>query len=169
MADTDGTVTSQNPGLNGSGGPQAGMISQYIKDLSVENPNAPDSYQWPGQLNFDVQFRAESRQLNDEVHEMLCTYTIAAKCEQGTAYLVELAYGALVGLRGLDEEQTRRFLFAETPRLVFPTIRLILGNAIRDAGFPPLVLEPIDFNALYEQQAQDPNFGAPVPPAEGNA
>jgi preprotein translocase subunit SecB len=165
----DGTVTSQNPLLNGASGPQAGLISQYVKDLSVENPNAPESFQWPGQLSFDVQFRAESRQLNEEVHEMICTYTIAAKAEQGTAYLVELAHGALVGIRGMDEEQTRRFLFADTPRMVFPTIRLILGNVIRDAGFPPLVLEPIDFESLYEQQSQDPNFGAPMPPAEGNA
>ena len=106
----DGTVNSQNPALNGASGPQAGLISQYVKDLSVENPNAPDSFQWPGQLSFDVQFRAESRQLSEEVHEMVCTYTIAAKAEQGTAYLVELAYGALVGIRGMDEEQVRRFL-----------------------------------------------------------
>lgn len=165
----DGTVNTQESALNGAAGPQAGLISQYVKDLSVENPNAPDSYQWPGQLSFDVQFRAESRQLNEEVHEMLCTYTIAAKAEQGTAYLVELAYGALVGLRGMDEEQTRRFLFADTPRMVFPNIRLILGNVIRDAGYPPLVLEPIDFAGLYDQQSQDPNFGAAMPPAEGNA
>ena len=165
----DGTVSSSNPMLNGASGPQAGLISQYVKDLSVENPNAPDSFQWPGQLAFDVQFRAESRQLNEEVHEMICTYTIAAKAEQGTAYLVELAYGALVGIRSMDEEQVRRFLFSDTPRMVFPTIRLILGNVIRDAGFPPLVLEPIDFAALYEQQSQDPNFGAPMPPAEGSA
>jgi preprotein translocase subunit SecB len=165
----DGTVTSDSSALNGASGPQAGLISQYVKDLSVENPNAPDSFQWPSQLSFDVQFRAESRQLNEEVHEMLCTYTIAAKAEQGTAYLVELAYGALVGLRGLDEEQTRRFLFADTPRIVFPNIRLILGNVIRDAGFPPLVLEPIDFAGLYDQQSQDPGFGAAMPPPEGNA
>ena len=51
----------------------------------------------------------------------------------------------------------------------FPNIRLILGNVIRDAGYPPLVLEPIDFVGLYEQQSQDPNFGAAMPPAEGNA
>jgi len=163
MADDNGTITSQDPALNGAMGPQAGIISHYVKDMSVENPNAPDVFQWPGQFNFDIQFRAESRQLNEEVHEVLCTYNITAKADQGTAYIIELTYAALVGIRGLGEEQIRRFLFAETPRIVFPSIRLVLGNATRDAGFPPLVLEPIDFIGLYEQQ------GANIEPAPGAA
>lgn len=154
MADNDGTVKSTDPMLNGTGGPQAGLISQYVKDLSVENPNAPAVYQWPGQLSFNVNFKAEADQLNDEVHEVICTYNITAKSEQGTAYIVELAYAALVGVRGLDEADLRRFLFAETPRMVFPAVHLILGNVTRDAGFPPMMMEPIDFLTLYDQQSK---------------
>lgn len=164
-----GTVASNiNPGLNGTGGPQAGLISQYVKDLSVENPNAPAVYQWPGQLQFDVQFKAEAQQLNDEVHEVLNTYNITATSEQGTAYIIEMVYSALVGARGLDEEGLRRFLFGETPRLVFPSIRLILGNLTRDAGFPPMLLEQIDFIGLYDQQKAAGNEPQDTPPT-GNA
>jgi len=162
----NGTVTTS--GLNGSGGPQTGLISHYVKDLSVENPNAPAVYQWPGQLKFDVQFKAEAQQINDEVHEVINTYNITASGEEGTAYIVELVYSALVGARGLNEEDLRRFLFGETPRLVFPSVRLILGNLTRDAGFAPMVLENIDFIALYDQQKASGNAPTDVPPT-GNA
>lgn len=163
-----GTVSIPGGTPDGDEARGASLISHYVKDLSVENPNAPDVFQWPGQLTFDVQFKAESRQLNEEVHEVTCTYTIAAKTDQGTAYLVELVYGGLVGMRGLNEAETRRFLFAETPRMVFPSIRLILGQVTRDAGFPPMVLEPIDFIGLYEQQQDKAAPAAGTPPA-GNA
>ena len=163
----DGLINSADPMANGAAGPQASLISHYVKDLSVENPNAPEVYQWPSQLGFDVNFKAESRQLNEEVHEVLCTYTVTAKADQGTAYIIELVYGALVGLRGLNEDDTRRFLFAETPRLVFPAVRLLLGQLTRDSGFPPMVLEPIDFIGLYDQQhgSRSAGDGPPV----GNA
>lgn len=164
-AENGNNVTSS---LNGTGGPQAGLISQYVKDLSVENPNAPAVYQWPGQLKFDVQFKAEAQQLNDEVHEVINTYNITATGDEGTAYIVELEYCALVGARGLGEEELRRFLFGETPRLVFPSVRLILGNLTRDAGFPPMVLESIDFIALYDQQKAAGNEPTNTPPS-GNA
>ena len=159
MAD-DGDIIS-NLDLDGAGGPSAngedtapavGIISQYVKDLSVENPNAPESYQWQDPPQVDVQFNIGSRPLGAEVHEVELKITLTSKNEGGTAFIVELAYCGLVGMRNLSDEQAHPFLFAEAPRLLFPFARRIVADAVRDAGYPPLMLEPIDFNGLYVQQ-----------------
>ncbi|MEM1132154.1 MAG: protein-export chaperone SecB [Pseudomonadota bacterium] len=153
MAEDDGTITSDNLTANGSDtSPAVGIISQYIKDMSVENPNAPDAYQWGGQPKIDVQFNIGSRKLNDEVHEVELKITVTATADQGTAFIVELAYAGLIGMRNVPEDQVQPFLYAEAPRILFPFARRILADAVRDAGFQPLMLEPIDFNALYVQQ-----------------
>jgi preprotein translocase subunit SecB len=132
--------------------PAVGIISQYVKDLSVENPSAPDSFQWQDPPQVDVQFNIGSRSLSAEVHEVELKITIASKHEGGTAFVVELAYAGLVGMRNLSDEQAHPFLFAEAPRILFPFARRIVADAVRDAGYPPLMLEPIDFNGLYLQQ-----------------
>ena len=152
--------------------PAVGIISQYVKDLSVENPHAPESFQWQDPPQVDVQFNIGSRTLSEEMHEVELKITIASKHEAGTAFVVELAYAGLVGMRNLSDEQAHPFLFAEAPRILFPFARRVVADAVRDAGYPPLMLEPIDFNGLYMQQlaqrdqeraGEDP--GAPV----GNA
>lgn len=164
----NGEATNNAAEANGALPPQAGMLSHYVKDLSVENPNTPDVYQWDAKLGFEVQFQGKSTQLNDELHEMISRYTLTAKAEQGTAFIVELAYAALVGARGMSAEDVRRFLFAEVPALVFPNIRLIMANAVRDAGFAPTFLESIDFAALYEQRMAEGNAPQDMTP-QGNA
>ncbi len=132
--------------------PSAGIISQYVKDLSVENPNAPDSFQWEEAPQMDVQFNIGARKIADEVHEVELKIAVAAKAPQGTVYIVDLAYCGLIGMRNLDEGQAHAFTYAEAPRILFPFARRIVADAVRDAGYPPLMLEPIDFNGLYMQQ-----------------
>ena len=73
---------------------------------------------------------------------------------QGTAFAVDLLYAAIFGMRNVPEEQIQPFMLAEARRLIFPFARRVLADAIRDGGFPPLLLDPIDFGALYRQQAQ---------------
>lgn len=134
--------------------PVAGMVSQYVKDLSVESPNAPASYQWRDQPAIDLQFNIGANQVNDEMHEVELKVNVTAKGEQGNFYLVELSYCGLVGMRNLPEDQAHAFLYAEAPRILFPFARRVIADATRDAGFQPLMLEPIDFNGLYIQQLQ---------------
>ena len=134
--------------------PAIGLISQYIKDLSVENPNAPESYQWTEAPEISVDFNIGARPLGPDVHEIELKINVTSKGPQGTAFVVELAYGALIGMRNVSDEQAHPFLFAEGPRLVFPFARRIIADAVRDAGYPPLILEPIDFNGLYLTQLQ---------------
>ncbi len=157
MADEGDVLTNldSNAGANGADTqPVAGLLSQYVKDLSVENPRAPESFQWTEQPELDVQFNIGTRQVNPEVHEIELKIGATAKTSQGTSYVVELAYCGLIGLRNLPEEQAHAFLYAEGPRILFPFARRVLADATRDAGFAPLLLDPIDFHGLYAQQLQ---------------
>jgi preprotein translocase subunit SecB len=167
MADEGNVITNLDLGGNGEDtSPAAGLISQYVKDLSVENPNAPECYQWQDAPQIDIQFNIGARPINDEVQELEMKIVVTAKAEAGTAYIVDLAYCALIGMRNIDQAQAHAFTFAEAPRIIFPFARRVLSDAVRDAGFPPLMLEPIDFNGLYMQQlAAQQGEGAPV----GNA
>jgi len=159
MADTGDIFTDLDldPATTGNGAdtqPAAGIITQYVKDLSVENPNAPESFQWQAQPNIDLQFNIGARPVTEEVHEVELKINVTAKSEQGSVYLIELAYCGLVGMRNLPDDQAHAFLYAEAPRILFPFARRVVGDAVRDAGFPPLMLDPIDFNGLYLQQLQ---------------
>lgn len=145
--------------------PAIGLISQYVKDLSVENPNAPESYQWAEAPEIHVDFNIAARNLGPEVHEIELKINVTSKGAQGTAFIVELVYGALIGMRNVSEDQAHPFLFAEGPRLVFPFARRIVADAVRDAGYPPLMLEPIDFNGLYMQQLAQAQATAEATPA----
>lgn len=143
------------PAANGEDtSPAIGLISQYIKDLSVENPNAPESYQWADTPEISVDFNIGARPLGPDVHEIEVKINVTSKCAQGTSFVIELAYGALIGMRNVTEDQAHPFLYAEGPRLVFPFARRIIADAVRDAGYPQLILEPIDFNGLYLSQLQ---------------
>lgn len=134
--------------------PQIGLITQYVKDLSFENPNAPAVYQWQSQPNIDVQFNIGAERLGDDLHEVTLKIEVKATADTGTAFAVELVYGALFGMRNVAEDQVQPFMLAEAPRLLFPFARRVLADAVRDGGFPPLLLDPIDFGGLYAQQAE---------------
>ena len=141
--------------INGGDGlPQVGVISQYVKDLSFENPNAPAVYQWQGAPKIDVEFNIGAQKLGDDLHEVALKIDISAKSgEDQTAFQVELLYAGLFGLRNIPEEQLQPFLLAEAPRLLFPFARQIVSQTVQDGGFPPLLLDPIDFASLYMQRA----------------
>ena len=134
--------------------PQVGIISQYVKDLSFENPNSPAVYQWQVQPQIDVQFNISSNKAADDVWEVVLKVDVKAHGDQGVAFAVELSYAGLFGIRNVPEDQVQPFCYAEAPRLLFPFARRVLADAVRDGGFPPLMLEPIDFASLYMQQAQ---------------
>lgn len=168
MADEGNIISDISTGNGEDTSPSAGIISQYIKDLSVENPNAPQSFQWQEQPQIDIQFNIGARPVEGEVHEVELKITCTAKAAAGTAYVVDLSYCALVGMRNLDDGQAHAFLFAEAPRILFPFARRVVADAVRDAGFAPLMLEPIDFNGLYVQQLQAQQQVAESQPA-GNA
>src|SRR3546814_481100 len=116
MADEGNVISDLNLGNGADTGPAAGIVSQYIKDLSVENPNAPQSFSWQEAPQIDVQFNIGARAIDGEMHEVELKITCASKSESGTAFVVDLSYCALIGMRNLDEEKSHAFLFDEAPR-----------------------------------------------------
>ena len=154
MAEEEGTSgANEQPVSGGDDGPQFGIISQYAKDLSFENPNAPAVYQWQGQPQIDVQFNIGAQKVGDDLHEVALKIDIKARAEEQIAFQVELLYAGLIAARNVPEEQLQPALLAEVPRLLFPFARRIIAEAVQDGGFPPLMLEPVDFGSLYMQQA----------------
>ncbi|WP_336974416.1 protein-export chaperone SecB [Sphingobium aromaticiconvertens] len=154
MADEADTIQNDAVAANGAdNSPQIALISQYVKDLSFENPNAPAVYQWQEQPAIDVQFNIGADAVGEDVIEVSLKIEVKATTSQGTAFAVELVYGALFGFRNVPEDQVQPFMLAEAPRLAFPFARRVLADAVRDGGFPPLLLDPIDFGQLYMQQA----------------
>jgi preprotein translocase subunit SecB len=152
MADENATP---QPGGNGADNqPHAAALMQYVKDLSVENPNAPQAFQWQVQPQVDVQFNINVERVADEVHEVVLKILVAARSDQGPHFVVDLSYAGLFGLRNIPEDALAPFLLVEAPRLLFPFARQVIAEAIQNSGFPPLLLEPIDFGAAFVQQLE---------------
>lgn len=149
------TDAGQQPLANGTDtAPAVGLISQYIKDLSFENPNAPAIFQSQAAPAIDVQFNIGTGQVGEEVHEVVLKIDVRAEVDGQVAFIVDLSYAGLFGVRNVPAEHLQPFMLGEAPRLLFPFARRVLADAVRDGGFPPLLLEPIDFGALYLQQAE---------------
>jgi preprotein translocase subunit SecB len=128
------------------------VLGQYIKDLSFESPAAPQSLQGPGknpQLKVGVNVNATSRP--DDVFEVTLNLEVHAKHDAGIIYNVELIYGGLFRLRNVPPNLSQPVLFVDCPTLLFPFLRRVLADVTRDGGFPPLLLDPIDFGRLYAQ------------------
>jgi len=134
--------------------PQPVQISigvQYVKDLSFESPNAPQVFaSVQGQPEINVGVNVHTRALGDHGYEVLLVIKLDAKLSGKTAYIAELSYGGVFVVSALPEEQLKLFLLTEAPRLLFPFARAVMADAIRDGGFAPVMLSPIDFMALYQ-------------------
>jgi preprotein translocase subunit SecB len=170
LTDLDSDTAAAGNGADNQ--PVAGILSQYVKDLSVENPNAPACYQWQSTPSIDLQFNIAAQQINEEVHEVELKIKVSSKVTEGDLFLVELAYCGLIGLRNMPSEHMHAFLYSEAPRLLFPFARSVIADATRDLGFQPLMVDPIDFNGLYLAQMQkraDEEAAAGAQPPAGQA
>ncbi|MBT3170199.1 MAG: protein-export chaperone SecB [Rhodospirillaceae bacterium] len=146
--------------------PQIGIQSQYVKDLSFENPGAPGSLvgstEPPDiQVNVEVQARA----LQTDSYEVALHITASGKNGDTTLFMLDLTYGAVCRVVGVPKDSIQPVLLVECPRLLFPFARRVLSDATRDGGFPPLMLNPIDFLSLYRQQQQSQSAAADKPAA----
>jgi preprotein translocase subunit SecB len=153
MADQDATSAGNGAGDMGDA-PQVSILAQYTKDLSVENPSAPQVYQWQVQPNLEVQFNINVQAAADDVHEVALKIDVTARSDNGVHFVVDLSYAGLFGLRNIPEEALQPFLLIEAPRLLFPFARQIVSDAVSNSGFPPLLLDPIDFTSAYMSQVQ---------------
>lgn len=135
-------------------GPSLNVLGQYVKDLSFENPNAPASLspqQVQPQISINVNVGAQP--LSDTDFEVELKLEARAASGETVIFAVELSYGGLFRVQNVPQEHLHPFVLIECPRLLFPFARQILADATRNGGFPPLLLDPIDFVALYQQNA----------------
>jgi preprotein translocase subunit SecB len=125
---------------------------QYIKDLSFENPHAPQSLT---ALNnrpaIDVNVDLKAQKLQDDVYEMTLHISSRATSEGNTLFLVELAYAGIFHVTGVAPERIEPMIMVDCPFVLFPFARRVIADVTRDGGFPPLMLDPIDFHTLYLQ------------------
>jgi preprotein translocase subunit SecB len=136
--------------------PQIGIQSQYVKDLSFENPGAPGSLAGTKEApDIQVNVEVQARPLQTDTYEVSLHITASGKHGQTTLFMLELTYGAVCRVVGVPRNSLQPVLLVECPRLLFPFARRVLSDATRDGGFPPLMLNPIDFLSLYRQQQQN--------------
>jgi preprotein translocase subunit SecB len=148
---SDAPAAPVAPGQEPADQPSLSIITQYVKDLSFENPNAPKSLNPENgtpeiELGVNVQARAGDNELYD------VEIRISAKATHGeeTAFVAELVYGGLFQLKNFPPEALEMMCMIECPRLLFPFARRVIADATRDGGFSPLMLDPIDFKTLFQ-------------------
>ncbi len=141
--------------------PQVSILTQYVKDLSFENPNAPQSLQGGEAPRIDINVSVNAKRGNENVFEVELKINAKATTGETTAFVVDLLYCGLFGLTNVPDEALEPFLIIEAPRILFPFARRIIADSVRDGGFPPLMLDPIDFASLYmaQQQGQGAQVG----------
>jgi preprotein translocase subunit SecB len=148
---------------NGEGAPQVAprlsIVSQYVKDMSFENPRAPMGLQQNVRPEIQIRIDVRTAELSDGRYEVVIDINVDAKAGDAPVFLVELSYGGLFELANIPPESLQPLLQVECPRLLFPFARRVVADATRDGGFPPLMIDPIDFVALYRRKVQ---AGAPV-------
>jgi preprotein translocase subunit SecB len=132
--------------------PQLNVLTQYIKDLSFENPNAPHSFQNAQQPQINIQINVGAQPLSETDVEVTLKIDGKADVSGSVLFAFELVYAGVFRVQNVPQENMAPLLMIECPRILFPFAREIVANAVRNGGFPPLLLDPVDFVALFRQQ-----------------
>jgi preprotein translocase subunit SecB len=135
--------------------PQLNVLAQYTKDLSFENPNAPSSLA-PQQQQPAINIQINVSANNLAEHEYEVTLSVEGKAENGgkLMFSFELSYAGVFRILNVPPENLHPLVMIECPRLLFPFAREIIATSVRDGGFPPLMLDPVDFVGLYRQNLE---------------
>ena len=136
--------------------PQLNVLAQYIKDLSFENPNSPASLAPQEQSpNINIQVNVNAKQLGVGEFEVNIVLEGSAQNSTQILFKFELDYAGIFRLQNIPDAELHPVVMIECPRLIFPFARQIVAEAVRNGGFPPLYLDPIDFAALYRQRISE--------------
>ncbi|MCJ2122532.1 protein-export chaperone SecB [Methylobacterium sp. J-077] len=155
---------ADSPAANGNGGgmpqgdaPTINALAQYTKDLSFENPNAPRSLQPKEGVGpqINIQVNVTAQQLSDTDFEVELTLEGDAKIQAEVLFAFDVKYAGVFRMVNIPADQLHPAVMIECPRLLFPFARQIVAEAVRNGGFPPLYIDPIDFVALYRQKAME--------------
>jgi preprotein translocase subunit SecB len=126
----------------------------YVKDISVEVPNAPAIYLEREQPEIEMQIHTEARGLEEGYFESALTATVTAKLGERTCFLVEVAQAGIFQIRNIPVDEMDPILGIACPNILFPYLREVVSDLVNRAGFPPVILAPINFEALYVQRQE---------------
>ena len=132
----------------------------YVKDVSFELPSAPQIFQEDGQVEIKLNLSQKVEELTENVHEVVLTVTVTATLDDKTAYLVEVQQAGIFAITGLPEQGRHAALNTLCPGTLFPYARRLITDLVADGGFPPLVLQPINFDQIYAQRMQEAQANA---------
>ena len=135
------------------GAPSFSIEKIYVKDLSLENPGAPQSFRQQETPQLEIGLRTSGDQIEADVFESVLTITLTAKAGEKTLFLVEASQAGIFTIKGVPTEQLQGVLAVNCPTVLFPYVRETIADAVARAGFPPVHLAPINFESLYAQQA----------------
>jgi preprotein translocase subunit SecB len=157
MAQDETTGEPNNSTPNGDGTvpepPQLFINAQYVKDLSFENPRAPQSLiQQKAQPEVSLDVNVKAQNLAPDLFEVSLTISAEAKAEGESVFIVQLTYCGVITAKNAPQELLASMILVETPRLLFPFARNVIAAATRDGGFPPLLINPIDFSELLRRE-----------------
>ena len=137
---------------NANPAPQLMVLGQYVKDLSFENPNAPASLSQTSQPQINISVNVTAKPLSETDAEVELRLEGKAEAAGTIMFNIELVFAGVFRIQNVPQEQLQPIMLIECPRLLFPFAREIVATAVRNGGFPPLMLDPIDFVALYQQR-----------------
>jgi len=144
------------------GAPMLSALGQYIKDLSFENPNAPQSLgPQDANSNINISVNVNARPLADDGFEVELILSGQAGDPNNVVFRFDLKYAGLFRIQNVPAESIQAVVMIECPRLLFPFARQIIADCVRNGGFPPLFIDPIDFAGLYQQRMQQAANGMP--------
>ncbi|MBX3702109.1 MAG: protein-export chaperone SecB [Dokdonella sp.] len=155
-------MASSNGAADGQGTAQAQLNLQriYIKDVSFEAPGAPQVFQEQGQPNVELNLSQRANALGPDVYEVVLSITATCKVGDKTAYLAEVQQAGIFGVVGFDDASRNAILGSYCPNALFPYARQVISDLVQSGGFPPLFLQPINFDALYAEQVRRQAEGA---------
>lgn len=154
MASIDNPSTPATGATNGNKPKQTlSVLAQYVKDLSFESPGAPRSLRAQNKApGIAVNVNVGANPLSDKEYDVVLTLSAKAAQDKDVLFNVELTYGGVFRIEGFPQEHILPLLFIESPRLLFPFARQIIADATRNGGFPPLLLDPIDFAQMFQRK-----------------
>ena len=146
--------------------PQLNVLAQYVKDLSFENPNAPGSLQQQQQApKINIQINVNAKPLADSDFEVELKIEGRAEAPNLFLFSFDLLYAGVFKIQNVPQENVHAIVMIECPRLLFPFARETIATAVRNGGFPPLMIDPVDFVSLYRQRMAEMQPPPAVPPA----
>ena len=142
--------------------PQLNVLAQYVKDLSFENPNAPRSLQQQqAQPQINIQINVNAKPLADSDYEVELKIEGRAEVPGLVLFSFDLLYAGVFRIVNVPQENLPAIVMIECPRLLFPFARELIATAVRNGGFPPLMIDPVDFVSLYRQKMEGQQPAAP--------